>query len=327
MTDPLDVIWPCVDLESPRFAPAEVEEWPATFAERLIEAGLLVRADTASHVVCPNCGGQHIEEIVPRSGADGRTRFFIRCAEALRVEVPAASTSLWTIDFDALAGAIAGSMSLKGRCKPIERSRLWQLGRYAWKGATRDIVFARGLLWPDGRRTAERVGGYGRTIVLVAEVVPPVEFWPSVPAPTVALTGVAALSLSGMEIDLAFVAASVERIDACIRAVQPVALTKQEQTRLFRQQARTVLQSHLNDDELVGAYLEHGSYRDAAAALSKQKGVKVSKDAVARAVRRRGGPQQVRDDHNSCSVRRTVASQTRDRKKKYAAPPQHPETQ
>jgi len=87
-----------------------------------------------------------------------------------------------------------------------------------------------------------------------------------------------------------------------------------------------VLKSHLNDDDLINAYLEHGTYRAAAEALSKR-GSKISKDAVSRAVQRRGGPHVVKSDHNSRSVRRTVASQRRDRKKKFAAPSENPESE
>jgi len=87
-----------------------------------------------------------------------------------------------------------------------------------------------------------------------------------------------------------------------------------------------VLKSHLNDDDLINAYLEHGTYRAAAEALSKR-GSKISKDAVWRAVQRRGGPDVVKSDHNSRSVRRAVASQRRDRKKKFAAPSENPESE
>lgn len=327
MTDPLDIIWPSVESPRPRFTADETRAWPPAFFDKLVACGLLVRAESADHVVCPACSEGHIEEVVPRKCRDGRVHLFIRCPEALRVEVPDESVVQWTIDLNALAQAIAGTMSLQGRRMPLIAGRLWRLGRHAWQGASRDIVFARGLHWPDGSGLTGRLGAPGRAIVLVAEQVPPPEFWPGLPHPAVALSGITALTPSGgMELDRALVAAIVEQVDATNRAIQPVALTRRQQNKLFRQEAAAVLKSHLGDDDLINAYLEHGTYRAAAEALSKR-GSKISKDAVYRAVRRRGGPDAVRCDHNSTSVRRTVASQRRDRKKKFAAPPETPESE
>ncbi len=325
MTDPLEVIWPCVDTPRPRFTMEEMRMWPPGFADRLKAAGLLVRAESADHVVCPACSERHVEEVIPRKGRDGRMRFFIGCPEALRVEVPEDSVVQWTIDFDALARAVAASMSLQGRCTPIVAGRLWRLGRQNWHGASRDIMFARGLQWPDGMQLADRLGAPGRAILFVADDVPPLVFWPGLPHPTIALAGISTLISSGIELDLTHVAAVVEAVDAQNRAAQPVALTARQQKKLFRQEAATVLKSHLKDDDLINAYREYGSSRKAAAELSKQHGVKISKDAVARAVQKRGGPAAVKSDHDSASVRRTVASQRRDRKKKFAAPPEPPE--
>lgn len=285
-----------------------------------------MQAESADHVVCPACSERHVEEVIPRKGRDGRIRFFIRCPEALRVEVPEDSLLQWTIDFDALACAIAGSMSLQGRCGPIVAGRLWRLGRQNWHGASRDIMFARGLQWSDGgQQLPGRLGTPGRAILLVAAHVPAPEFWPELPHPTVALTGITTLASSGIELDLTHVAAIVEAVDAQNRATQPVALTPRQQKKLFRQEAAGILKSHLKDDDLIEAYVEHGSYRAAAEALSKQHSVKISKDAVSRAVQNRGGPSAVKSVHDSASVRRTVASQRRDRKKQFAAPSQPPE--
>ena len=326
MIDPLDVIWPSVDSRRPRFTTEETRTWPPTVLDKLVACGLLVRAESTDQVVCPACGERHVEEVIPRKGHGGRVRFFIRCPKALRVEVPEESVVQWTIDFDALTRAIAGSMSLQGRSTPIVASRLWRLGRHARQGASRDIVFARGLHWPDGTQLTGRLGTPGWAIVLVAVYVPAAEFWPGLPHPTVALSEITTLTPSGIELDRAHVAVIVEHTDATNRAIQPVALTRRQQNKLFRQQASAVLKSHLTDDDLISAYSQHGSYRAAAEALSKP-GSKVTKDAVWRAVQRRGGPDVVKSDHNSRSVRRAVASQRRDRKKKFAAPSENPESE
>ncbi len=99
-------------------------------------------------------------------------------------------------------------------------------------------------------------------------------------------------------------------------------LNRDQLALLIRQQVKAEAKSSLNDDVLVAAYRQFGSMRKAAESLSKETGQQFSKDQVQRAVLRAGGVQTVLRTESSDSVQRTVASQSRDRKMKFASPTQ-----
>ena len=117
MSDPLELLWTSVETDNPTFTAEDLRRWPAGTADRLIGLGLLRLTTSATHVTCPACDEGHVEEVLPRKGDDGKVRFFIRCPEALRVEVPDDLLLQWTVDFDALADGLAKALTLKGHPK------------------------------------------------------------------------------------------------------------------------------------------------------------------------------------------------------------------
>jgi hypothetical protein len=313
MTDPLSLIWPCVDTPEPLFTLDQVASWPAGVRERLEAAGILRQARSATHVVCPACDEGHVEEVVHRTDHDGTVRYFIRCPEALRVEVPARLLLQWTIDFGALAGVIASGMALKGRVGVLFPSRLWRLGKTPWPEAHREVLFARGLSWPDGRQVASRTGPGGRAIVLVADRVPPPDVWPGREPALVPLAGMARLADGRAELDLAEMAVLVSDHDDVLEAAGQVALDGKRRRAILRRQIKSEVKSMLADDAIAHAYATHGSYRKAAAVLTAECGTPVRKDQVARAIQRLGGPKKVGMTSDSESICRAVASHRRDR--------------
>lgn len=74
---------------------------------------------------------------------------------------------------------------------------------------------------------------------------------------------------------------------------QPV--EQRQVKKMVRQQVKAELKTHLDDDYLVAAYAQYGSYRKAAKALSVD-GREVSRDKVKRAVDRAGGIDAIRRD-------------------------------
>lgn len=324
MNDPLEVIWSCFDAPSVAFAAEEIARWPAGVLERLVALGVVCDAEPAQHTACPHCPDHHVEEVLYRAGPNG-VRYFIPCPETLRVEVPVQQLRRWTIDFDAVARSASSAIVESGRCTSLVAGRLWRLGRVNWQGSHRDVLLARGLLWPDGAQLTQRIDGTGRAIVVVSERVPARQFWPELPPPVVALSAIARSSAAAISIDPADLAATVQEVDAANRQVRPLALTPKQQKQVFRSAAADVLKSAVKDEDFVSAYREHGSYRKAAKALSERLGVTVSKDAVQRAVESAGGIEAVKSDDSSESVQRTVASQRRDRQRKFASPSQPPD--
>lgn len=324
MSDALELVWPCFDAPTVAFSAEEIARWPTSAFEQLVALGVIREGEPAQYAACPNCPDHHVEEVLYRAWPAG-TRYFIPCPEALRTEVSAEQLRRWTIDFDAVARTVSRALVESGRCTQLVAGRFWRLGRVKWEGAFRDVLLARGLLWPDGAQLATRVDGTGRAIVVVADHIPPRQFWPGLPAPVVSLSAIAQLSDTGISIDSADLFATVKEVDAANRQVRPLALTQKEQEHEFRKAAGNVLKSNIGDQIYVQAYVEHGSDRKAAAALTKQLGFKVGKDKVARAVKRAGGPAAVKRTADSDSVGRTVASQRRDRQRKFASPTQPPD--
>jgi len=316
MTDPLDMIWTSFDTPECLFTADEVGRWPSGFLQRLLEVGLLQEASAADHVVCPECAEPHVEEVIVSPSAEGGTRFVIPCPEALRVEIPAESLRRWTISLDGVARLVAVALGCPSGCSLLVPARLWRLGRTKWQGASRDLVLAHGLLWPDARQITEHIDRHGRTIVFVAHRPPSEQTWPHFVPPVVPLSSVARLTQDGLALDLADTAAQVADSDARNQTMKPVPLTPTEQKKLFRREAGSALKSFVKDDEILNAYRLHGSVRKAAAALA------ISKDKVHRTLQNHGGAEAVRAKSDSQSVRRTVASRGRDRRKNYFKAPE-----
>ena len=102
MTDPVDVFWASLESDPLLFTADDLCRWPVDLAERLRGLKLLRLADNATHVVCPNCEEGHVGEVMSHTGRDGVSRFFVRCPDALRVEVAEDLVRQWTVDFAVL---------------------------------------------------------------------------------------------------------------------------------------------------------------------------------------------------------------------------------
>jgi len=325
VTDALNIVWELLDSPNPLLTHTEVMGWPPAAVAELTRIGLLREAASDDHAVCPNCPDRHVEEVLCRVGPDGVTHYYIPCPENLRVEIAADDLRRWMIDVDAVARGLANAVTPGGRCTKRVPSRLWRLGTVPWQGVNREVFLARGLDWTDGTTILRQISGNGRAIVFVAGPAPPAHIWPELPPTVVSLPSVVRLQAGAITVALADVCALVQDADAANQARRPVALSPKQQKREFQKAAGDVLRSKLGDDPFVQAYDAHGSYRKAAAALSKQFGFPVSKDKVRTAVKRRGGVGAVRRDADSESVRRTFASQGRDRRRKFASPTQPPQ--
>lgn len=316
MTDPLEPFWVCLETDAPRLTVADLGHWPPGVVQQLITLKLLERTDNSTQVVCPNCDRGHVEEVMPRRGRDGTVRFFIRCPEALKVEVPETLLYQWTIGFESIVQGLAEALTLKGRPAVVVPDRLWRLGKTTWQGTSREILLVRGLAWPDAHDVTHRISSNGRPIALVADRVPLTNVWPGKPPAVVALSQVATPGGPGIELDVTHLMLLVHDADAALEAAQMLPLDRRQKKLLVRNQLKAELKSFLKDDDLAAAYEQHGSYRKAAAALSAERGTSISKDMVRRAVQRRGGTKAVALAEDSQSVRRTVASHRRDRTRK-----------
>ena len=303
MVDPLTWLWPQMEMPRPLFSHDVVQRWPEGALDRLQTIGLVKRAETATRVICPGCYEGHIEDVVTLDQPDGSCRFFVYCPEVLRAEVSVESLGQWAVDFEKLAGALAKSLSLQGKCMSLAPGRLWRLGKATWQGALRDVLFARGLIRKDASEIVGRIRSR-RPIILVGKYLPPNEIWGNCEPAVVPLADVASLEEGRLVVDAVVMAATVADADAAWDDNGGPLLDEQQLRRLIHASRDSELRDHV----LVAAYKQHGSYRKASDALIAQ-GVKTDRWAIERAVRRAGGRAAVWCSDSSSSVVRTQESQ------------------
>ncbi len=312
MTSALDYLWPLVDAPRPMVAAHVVAAWPAGVHQRLLDLGFLVQAADADRVICPECQG-HIEEVIACDGPGGAVRFYVACPEVSRAHVPATARRQWAVNAPRLAEALAATLKLTGVCTELVPNRSWRLGCTTWQDATRDVVLARGLHWDDAPTVRAVIVRARKPIVFVPDAKPSDDLWRGRVPPILALSQVATLGDTGMEVDPLEIVAAVQDTEA--RAINSNAgVIGMEQLKvMIRQQVKAEVKASLSDDLLVAAYRQHGSIRAAAAFLSQQSDQDVSKDQVRRAVQRAGGVAAVLNDQSSDSVVRTTPSRKRGR--------------
>lgn len=324
MTDPMELFWASLESERPLFTAADLRRWPENYGRRLGEMGLLRLAENATHVVCPGCDGGHVEPVIPHSGPCG-VRFYVRCPEALRVQVPAENLRQWTVDLTALVKALASALRPGSRSREVVPGRLWKLCKMPWRESQREVFLARGLGWPDAPTVTAKIPPVGRPIVLVPDTTLPRHIWSENTPAAVSLSRVATLDDGKIAIDLIDMATVVNEADMAARLSAAETLHEAPSKKLT-QIVRQAQMAGLTDESLVRAYAAHNSFRKAADALVAQ-GHETDRWAIERAVKRFGGVEKVRRIFNSQSVRRTVVSHRRDSGKKPLQYPQVPDSE
>ena len=315
MNDPLQLIWPLMEFRHPIVTDSVVASWPTGFRQQLADLEFMIPAENASHVLCPECG-EHEEEVVAVDGPDGVLRFFIPCPQVMRAHVPPDALRQWAVHSGGIACAVAATLGLSGRCTELVADRLWRLGRTDWHGKSRDVLFARGLHWDDAAAVRAEIVRGRKPIVFVPSHLPPDGFWLRRVPPVLVLSQFAALCEDQIEVEALAIVTAIHDADAAGSSERLVTVTEQELKLKIRQQIKAESKTGLTDDILVAAYRHRGAYRSAAEYLTVETGAPVSKDAVSRAVQRRGGVLAVLNGEDSDSVVRGVASQRRDKKGK-----------
>jgi hypothetical protein len=313
MVDPLEFLLPIVESKQPAVGYQEANCWPAGVLEKLIELGILVQAEDMEKIRCPQCG-EHYEKVIARDGPKGSTQLFISCPEVLRVEVSSQHRMQWRPALSAFARLLAESLNLTGKPAQLCPERLWRLGRMTWEGRSRDVLFVRGLRWQDGDQLRSKIVRTRTPVVFSSTYSMPEDFWKTVP-PQLVLRDVAWLT-DRIEVDPGEVIACLT--DASVKRTESSSLnlSTDELNLRIRRQIKAENKTELIDEVFVMAYRQEGSLRNAAEYLTKQTGQTVTKDKIARAVARNGGPESVLRADNSDSIVRDSASQRRDSKGK-----------
>lgn len=131
----------------------EIREWRPGDVEALEATGLLRPAEHATSVVCDGCGDGCLADVEFVDGGDeGPLRAYVVCREREdigRVPVPLERLRRRTVDFEALAGAVADGIGAAGEIEELVKGRLWWLGRATFRAGRSDAFLARGTGQPD----------------------------------------------------------------------------------------------------------------------------------------------------------------------------------
>ncbi|MBX3403826.1 MAG: hypothetical protein KF699_10490 [Phycisphaeraceae bacterium] len=312
MNHTLSILWACFDTTEPEFSASELASWPPADRKWLLEAGVLKETSAATSIACPSCEDGHVEEVLELPESAPR-RFFIPCPDAVRVEIDLDGLRRWTVDVDMVAALIAAGLALTGPVRPVEPGRLWRLGTTRMGQSSREVVLFRQPDTEDGARIAAHIGQTGRPIVLFAGGEPPPTVWPGRTPACVALSRVLSHNGTRLHVDALLLHDLVSRADDLQSQMHAIPIEPKGKKLVVRRQLKAELSSHLADSNLLAAYRQHGSMREAATALTKERGKPVTKDMVQRAVTRAGGAKAVLNSEDSESVTRTVASHRRDK--------------
>lgn len=298
------------------FDHSEVSRWPKGALDDLLKSHLVRPAQTGLTAPCPHCDDHHVETVTvvaPSDDAD-RPRYFICCPESLKVEVSEEMCRGWAVDLDGLGAALASALAVSTP-KPVLPGRFWRLGRMQLRETTREAAFAVRLADDDAEVLMRHVGTGGRAVLFVPHRVPDPSRWPGRVPAVIPMHDVAALTDDNVVLDPEAVLEAIDIADKRAEARGEVPEEKLTAKRIERG-VRKAIENMVSDDALVRAYLAHGSYRKAADALVRDSQI-TDRWAVERAVKAKGGPKAVRRETDSGSVSRTVASQSRDRGKKF----------
>lgn len=298
------------------FDHSEVSRWPKGALDDLLKSHLVRPAQTGLTAPCPHCDDHHVETVTvvaPSDDAD-RPRYFICCPESLKVEVSEEMCRGWAVDLDGLAAALASALAVSTP-KPVLPGRFWRLGRMQLRETTREVAFAVRLADDDAEVLMRHVGTGGRAVLFVPHRVPDPSRWPGRVPAVIPMHDVAALTDDNVVLEPEAVLEAIDIADKRAEARGDVPEEKLTAKRIERG-VRKAIENMVSDDALVQAYLAHGSYRKAADALVRD-GQITDRWAVERAVKAKGGPKAVKRETDSGSVSRAVASQSRDRGKKF----------
>lgn len=154
--------------------------------------------------------------------------------------------------------------------------------------------------------------------MLVPHLTPDARVWPRHVPAVIALSNIATVETVRLLIDGVALMEAVAEADALAESRSLLPVDPEIKKQVVRQQVKAENESRRFDDVLVQAYRREGSYRGAATWLTNELERPISKDQVFRAVKRAGGTDSVAETDDSASVKRSVASQRRDRAKEIS---------
>lgn len=309
MPDPIAILWSSFDLADAVFSAAEVASWPSVDVSALKSKGILCEGPVAAQLTCPACGDGHVEE-VQRIGDGDRQHLFLACPTAGRVRLTPAELEQWTLGVEAIAAFLASAFN--DDPSTVVPGRLWRLATTAFGDRAREILLARGLGWGDAASVMAKVPRGGPPIILVASTSPPRDRWRGVRPAVVNLARVVDWNNGVAAINALLLKTLVDEEDAASRRLTGVELDEEGLRGLVRRETANQAKTELRDDAMLLAYVQHGTTRAAAAALTES-GHAVDQSTISRALKRHGGAAEVRRKAELASVEKPVVLQRRNK--------------
>lgn len=312
MSDATTIFWSLIHAVGPTLTADDVRTLGAS-ADWLANAGVLVETQAASAIECPNCADGHIEEVI--SMPDDPERLWVLCPLS-RVQISPNDLRRWTFRIDLLAAALAKAFSLEGKPRVVCVGRIWSLGTTRLEQTKRELVLVIGDDASARVPLAQHVGAAGRSIVITTGQPPPRDMWPGRVPTCLPVRDVVAVAGAGFTPDVVLMLDLVRAGDAAAHHVGGLTLDEDQLDSIIRRKVRSVQRREVTEDIMLSAFSTHGTARKAATAL-KAEGYEVHHSTISRAMKDVDNKARVIRQDDSGSVARTVASQPRDRAKKF----------
>ena len=210
MTDLVEQFWLRCDEAEPVFSADEIRWTPPQQFDLLHGRGLLKETARATWAICNACGDGHMEEVVwMNSGAPGHLEAFIPCPEVGGAPVEPDRLRRWAVDLDLTARMIRETLGLVGSFSPLVPGRVWGLGRRHLAGRFRDFFLVCGAMLADGHTLWARsrhIEDAPSPVILVPAWAPQQRS-----EPVFRLADIAAITGSGLTLDLDYIADAVPR--------------------------------------------------------------------------------------------------------------------
>jgi hypothetical protein len=313
MRDWLRTLWLMLDTQNCGYTSHRFDGWIEADVLNVLKQSWLRETSASDYVVCPECL-DHDEQPVMLESPGRDARWFIPCPEYGRVRLRPEELRQWCFDMNAIATDIAEALSLTGTASVEVSQKLWRLGRAPWQQKSREVWLLRDWKSLSEAELKSAMKPAARAIVLTYDSVVPEPLWLGRSPAFVALSQVSQWCDNWLSFDARHLFEVVTEQDEIVGEAPPQQRLRVP-ARAIRRQVKEEIASMLTDEALVAAYMQHGSVRLAAESLSKQTKTEISKDKVHRALKRSGVEINSPANHNSCSVRRTVASQRCDNRK------------
>jgi len=314
LDDVLELVLTGAEDPSRIFTRRDTEAWEDGVLEWLLSKRLLVPAGNGRLARCPACSDGHLEEVVQFEGDD---RLFIGCPERGRVQVERADCDAWRVDRGGLARVLCDVIRPGRKPRELRPAPAWKLGKVTVGGDERELVVAFGLTAPGGDGIAVSIGKRTDRVFLVPDALPARAIWPDiVPPSVVSLRDLLEVEDEQLLIDGAALLGMVEEAETIAQTAEGVRLSAVELNRIIRRESNKASDEKLTDEFLAQAVRQYGGIRPAARELEKE-GHSINPSTISRRLQRAGLDVEVLASEDSPSVARGVASQPRNRGKKF----------